>query len=360
MCFVDFRKAFDSINHESLWTTMAEMGFPGHIIDLISKLYKKQRARVRVVGTVSGEFRVRRGVRQGCVLSPNLFNILAERVMREALEEYEGGVHIGGRRMTNLRYADDIVLLTSSEEELQTMVERLDRSGRKYGLQINREKTKVMTTTDTVCQVRINQEHLEQVDTYTYLGSVMAGDGDCGSEIRTRLAKGYAVATGLQKIWKSHDITTETKIKLWRALVWPVALYGCESWTLRKEEERRIEAFEMKCLRLIMRVSWIEKRTNEWVMEAAGVQRNLLKTVKERKMIYFGHIMRKKGTCIEKEIIQGSISGGRGRGRPRMSWLDNIKSWTGLEMREMLRLTEDRKRWRNIVHDAAEPRDEDG
>ena len=131
-------------------------------------------------------------------------------------------------------------------------------------------------------------------------------------------------------------------------------------WTLRKEEERRIEAFEMKCLRLIMRVSWIERRTNEWVMEAAGVQRNLLKTVKERKMIYFGHIMRKKGTCIEKEIIQGSISGGRGKGRPRMSWLDNIKSWTGLEMREMIRLTEDRKRWRNIVHDAAEPRDEDG
>ena len=121
MCFVDFRKAFDSIAQETLWTTMIEMGFPGHIIDLIAKLYKKQRAKVKVAGTVSAEFRVKRGVRQGCVLSPSLFNILAERVMREALEGYEGGVHIGGRWLTNLRYADDIVLLTSSERKLQTL-----------------------------------------------------------------------------------------------------------------------------------------------------------------------------------------------------------------------------------------------
>ena len=95
-------------------------------------------------------------------------------------------------------------------------------------------------------------------------------------------------------------------------------------------------------------------------MEAAGVKMNMLRTVKERKMIYFGHIMRKEGTCIEKEIMQGTIPGGRGRGRPRTNWLDNIKTWTGLQMGEMLRMTEDRNHWRNIVHDAAEPRTEDG
>jgi hypothetical protein len=280
--------------------------------------------------------------------------------MREALDGYDGGVQIGGRRLTNLQYADDIVLLTNSEEELQMLMERLDRTGKKYGMQINTGKTKVMTTTETKCTIRIDQEELEQVDRFTYLGSTINEDSDCGIEIRVRLAKGYAVATDLKKIWKSHDITNTTKIKLWRTLVWPVAIYGCESWTLRKEEERRIEAFEMKCLRLIMNISWTEMRTNDWVLEEAGVERSLLKTVKERKMTYFGHIMRREGTCLEKDIMQGTMPGKRNRGRPRTNWLGNVKEWTGLTMEEMIRLTEDRKRWRSIVHDAADPRNEDG
>src|ERR1043165_6629443 len=168
------------------------------------------------------------------------------------------------------------------------------------------------------------------------------------------------MATDLKKIWRSHGISLATKMRLLMTLEWPVGLYGCESWTLRKEEERRIKAFEMKCLRRIMQISWMEKRPNEWVLEAAGVERNLLKTVRKWKMIYFGHIMRKEGTCIEKEIIQGTNPGGRKRGRPRTNWLDNIKTWTGRTTEEVLRLTVDRGHWRNIVHDAAESRIEKG
>src|SRR6218665_366054 len=129
MCFVDFKKAFDSIPHETLWVTMIEMGFPGHIINILTKLYSKQKARVKVAGTMSTEFRIRRGVRQGCVLSPTLFNIVAEMVMRETLEGYEGGVQIGGRRITNLRYADDIILKANTVEELQTLTRRLNEAG---------------------------------------------------------------------------------------------------------------------------------------------------------------------------------------------------------------------------------------
>src|SRR6218665_3822680 len=169
MCFVDFKKAFDSIPHETLWVTMIELGFPGHIINILTKLYSKK-ARVKVAGTMSTEFRIRRGVRQGCVLSPTLFNIVAEMVIRETLEGYEGGVQIGGRRITNLRYADDIILIENTMEELQTLTRRLNEAGRKFGLQINKSKTKVMTTTGATCQIRINEETLEQVDTFMYLG----------------------------------------------------------------------------------------------------------------------------------------------------------------------------------------------
>src|SRR6218665_3264893 len=227
-------------------------GFSGHIINILTKLYSKQKTRVKVAGTMSTEFRIRRGVRQGCVLSPTLFNIVAEMVMRETLETYEGGVQIGERRITNLRYADDIILIANTMEELQR---RLNEAGRKFGLQINTSKTKVMTTTGATCQIRINEETLEQVDTFMYLGSAITRDSDCATEIRMRLAKGYAVATDLKRIWKSHDIKVTTKMELLRTLVWPVAIYGCEGWTMRKDEERRIEAVEMKCLRMIMQIS---------------------------------------------------------------------------------------------------------
>jgi len=115
-----------------------------------------------------------------------------------------------------------------------------------------------------------------------------------------------------------HEIT---------ALVWPVATYGCESWTLRKKAETRLDALEMKGLRKILRVSWTAKKTNEWVVNKAGLKRELLDTVKTRKLAYYGHTMRKPGSCLEKEIMQGTMPGARRRGMPRTSSMDNIKTW---------------------------------
>jgi len=126
MCFVDFKKAFDSISHDKLWVTMMDIGYPLHLIDMLAKLYWKQLAKVKVAGTLSEWFRVKKVVRQGCVLSPYLFNILAKMVMRETLDGFQGGLQIGSRMVTNLRYADDIILLATSEAELQELVDRLD------------------------------------------------------------------------------------------------------------------------------------------------------------------------------------------------------------------------------------------
>jgi len=131
-----------------------------------------------------------------------------------------------------------------------------------------------------------------------------------------------------------------------KALVWPVATDGCESWTLRKNEETRLEAFEMKGLRTILRVSWTAKKTNEWVLNKAGVNMELLDTVKARKIAYYGHKMRKQGNCLEKEIMQGTMPGVHRRGRPHTAWIDNVKSWTRLSVEESVRMTEDRDKWR--------------
>jgi len=139
------------------------------------------------------------------------------------------------------------------------------------------------------------------MNTFPYLGSLITEDGECTTEFRTRLNRGQAIGASLQKIWKGHSIPISTKIRLMKALVWPVATYGCESWTLRKNEETRIEAFEMKGLRKILRVSWTAKKANEWVLNKAGVKGELLDTVKPRNLAYYGHTMRKLGNCLEKE-----------------------------------------------------------
>jgi len=356
----DLRYLFDCISHEQLWATMAEMGFPSHIIDLLNKLYCKQQAKVKVAGTLSGGFRIKKGVRQGCVMSPHLFNIMAETVMREALEGWQGGIRIGGRVITNLRYADDIVLLAGTELELQELTERLHQAGERRGLRINMNKTKVMTQKGRTCNIEIGGKKLEQVDNFRYLGSMITEDADSSTDIREKLARGLNTGTVLKTIWKSHDIKMINKIRLLKALVWPVATYGSESWTIRKREEDRINAFEMKCLRKILGVQWTEKRTNEWVLERTGTERTLLNTIKRRKLIYFGHVMRKQGGCMEKEIIQGTMSGTRARGRPKMGWTANIISWMELPFEQILKETEDRKKWRRRVHEATNPRIEDG
>jgi len=142
--------------------------------------------------------------------------------------------------------------------------------------------------------------------------------------------------------------------------VWPVATYGFESWTLRKNEETRLVAFEMKGFRRMLRVSWTAKKTNEWVLDKAGVKRELLDIVKARKLAYYGHTMRKQGSCLEKEIMQGTMPDARRRGRPCTAWMNNIKTWTGLPVEGSIRMTEDRDKWRKYVHGVANPRFEDG
>jgi len=158
-----------------------------------------------------------------------------------------------------------------------------------------------MASDGIACRILIQNEQLAQTDTFPYLGSLSTEDGECTTEFRTRLSRGQAIGASLQKIWKSHSIPISTKIRLMKALVWPVVTYGCESWTLRKNEETRLEAFEMKELRKILRVSWTTKKTKEWVPSKTGIKRELLDTVKARKLAYYGHTMRKQGIAWRKK-----------------------------------------------------------
>ena len=143
-CCVDYSKAFDMVSHELLWITMERMGFSSHIIDLIKTLYSKQKAAVKTTHHLTDWVDTQQGVRQGCILSPHLFNIYSEQTMRNTLEDFRGGVRIGGRVITNLRYADDVVLIAGGIEEWQELVNRVNRDSVRFGLSLNASTTKVM------------------------------------------------------------------------------------------------------------------------------------------------------------------------------------------------------------------------
>ena len=183
----------------------------------------------------------------------------------------------------------------------------------------------------------IEGTQLEPVVAFPYLGSIVTEDATCKEDIRSRLAKAQGIMSYLDNIWKGHGVSITTKIRLMKALVWPVATYGCESWTLKKDDEQRINAFEMKGLRRILRVTWTMKKTNEWVLNNAGVNRCLLGIIKKQKLKYCGHILRKQQhSCLERDIMQGTMPERRARWRRRIYGRDNIATWTGMMLTEAL------------------------
>jgi len=303
ICFIDYSKAFDCINYKLLWTTLLEMGIPRHLIQLLRGLYEDQSAVIRTEFGNTDRFNIKKGVRQGCILSPVLFNLYAERIMRKAnMEDAKEGVKIAGRTLNNLRYADDTTLIAGKQTDLKRLIRRLKRESKKAGLYFNIKKTKIMTTTGWD-SFEVDGEEMEVVSSFTFLGSEVEKDGKCVKEIKRRVAIGKTAMIGLEKIWKDKHVSIDTKKRLVRALIFSTVLYGCETWTVTKKMERMINACEMWVWRKMQRISWTEKRTNESVRREIGVENEetLYQTVIRRKLGFFGHVMRADG--LEKRMM---------------------------------------------------------
>ena len=223
------------MDHNELWTILKEMGIPDHLTCLLRNLYAGQEATVTTGHGTTDWFQTGKGVRQGCILSPCLFNLYAEYVMRNAgLEEAQAGIKIAGRNINNLRYADDTILMAESEKELEPLMKVKEQS-EKAGLKLNIQKTKIMAS-DPITSWEIDGETVETVADLIFLGSKITADGDCSHEIKRRLLLGRKVMTNLDSILKSRDITLPTKVHLVKAMVFPMVMHGCESQTVKKAE----------------------------------------------------------------------------------------------------------------------------
>ena len=174
--------------------------------------------------------------------------------MRNAgLEETQAGLKIAGRNINNLRYADDTTLMAESVEELKSLLMKVKEESEKVGLKLNIKKAKIMAS-DPISSLQIEGEKLEAVTDFLFLGSQITVDGDCSHEIKRCLLLGRKVMTNLDSIFKSRDITLPTKVRLVKAMVFPVVRYGCESWTIKKAEHQRINAFKLWCWRRLLRI----------------------------------------------------------------------------------------------------------
>ena len=312
---IDFKKAFDR-----LWATMRKYNINANIIRAIENLYDKAQSTILFNGSTGEWFRTTVGVRQGCLLSPTLFNIFLARIMCEALDDHEGSVSIGGRLITNFCFADDIVVNAEEEEEAGVLVDSLDTTTTRYKLEIGPDKTKVMTNNPNGFQreIKIKGLRLEEVENFKYLAAIISNEGS-KPVILSRIAQTTAALSRLKIIWRDKDISLASKVKLMRTLILSTFLYACESWTLTAEIERRIQALEMRCYRRLLNISYKDHVTNEEVrnriQNAIVVQDDLLNVVKKRKLRWYGHISRSSG--MAKTILQGTVKGARRRGRQK-------------------------------------------
>ena len=199
------------------WKILKEVGIPDHLTFLLRNLYAGQEATVRTGHGTTDWFQVRKGVYQGCILSPCLFNLYAEYIMRNTgLEEAQAGIKIAGRNINNLKYADDTTLMAESEEELKSLLIKVKEVSEKVGLKFNIQKTKIMAS-GPITSWEIDGETVETVADFIFLGSKITADGDCSHEIKRRLLLGRKVMTNLDSIFKSRDISQQKSVlsRLW-------------------------------------------------------------------------------------------------------------------------------------------------
>lgn len=355
-CFIDFQKAFDTIKHKIIWTVLRSYGVNNKLVVLLENIYGKSRSAVRIGIDLGEWFPSSVGTRQGDPLSPLLFIAYLERIMDQTTSK-NGGINVSGTIINNLRFADDIDLINEDHISLQNQMEQLSKMAKEGGLMVNIKKTKTMVFGDRNIdqQMEVNDEKIENVEEFEYLGSLLTWDNNCSKEIKRRINKATGAMASMKHMWYSRKLTVESKIKLLTTCVFSILLYASETWTLKETDKQKLLAFEMRCYRRILRIHWMDMVRNIDIRKQIGADETIIDIVKKRKLRLFGHICRMDNSRLLKNVVFSRINGKSRRGRPCREWLDDITEWCGYSCQHLVHLAQSRCQWKKLIREVVGP-----
>ena len=368
VCFIDFAAAFDSIHRASMWKVLASCGIPDIYIKIIRDMYEDGQCRVRTQDGLSPPFSVRSGVRQGCILSPVLFNFVLHHVMASVIQPGASGITLGsdGFMLADLAYADDIALFQPDNHSMQQLLDRLAAVAGQIGMRIKPAKTKAMAVHTEPPNLTIYGEAIEAVDNFCYLGSIIGCDKiSPESDVTTRIAKASAMFGRIDnKFWRRLDISLDLKMRIFNACILPVLLYGCESWALKEEDARRLEVFHMRCLRQILGLSLRDRVPNTVIRQRCCNQPTIELRCKKARLRWLGHVIRMPHDRICSQFWTVPLPPGWKciRNAPRKTWRSMVLKdlqflndsyrgrWWGQQRDAIISdIARDRSQWREVV-----------
>ena len=253
------------------------------------------------------------------------------------LDEAQAGIKTAGRNINNLSFADDTTLVAESEEELKSLLMKVKEESEKVGLKLSIQKTKIMASS-SITSWQIDGKQWKQWETLSFWAPKISADCDCSHEIKSRLFLGRKAMTNLDSILKRRDIILPTKVCLVKAKGFPVVMYGCESWTVKKAECRRIDVFELWCWRRLLRVPWTARTSNQSLLKEISPGCSFEGLMLKLKLQYFGYLMWRTES-LEKTLMRGTSDGGRRRGWQRMRRLmASLTRWTWIWARSLSKM----------------------
>ena len=351
--FVDYEKAFDSVDRRMLWKIMRHYGIPQKLVTLIEKMYEGTSCRVIHDGELSESFEIKTGVRQGCMLSPFLFILAVDWLLREATSGRRDGIQWTlWTQLDDLDFADDLALLSHNHQQMQNKTTELATLSKSIGLRIHPQKSKLFRINSTAPEaIMVDDKPLDVVDNFTYLGSMVDDKGGTTADIKARLGKARAAFISLNNIWKDNALSIKTKVKVFNSNVKSVLLYGSETWSLSQTWTRKLQSFINGCLRRILKIRWPDTIRNTSLWERTG-QRPISQEVGQRRWRWIGHTLRKPGSSTTRQVLKWNPQGQRRRGSPRAAWrrqMEDDMKRVGLQWKETVKSAQDRELWKSVV-----------
>ena len=351
--FVDFEKAFDSLDRTILWQLLRHYGIPIKLVNIIKCMYVGFTGQVIANGKLSDALHIKTGVRQGCLLSPLLFLIAIDWVMKMSVDGQRTGIQWNPfEQLEDLDFADDLALISGSHTHIQQKTTKLHEISKQLGLRINAGKTKVMRlNTKSHQPITIEEQSLEDVVEFVYLGSNISTDGGADKDVELLINKARHAFRTLRPVWLSSQLSRNTKIRIFNTNVKSVLLYGCETWKTTKSIMDKLQVFINNCLRYILRIWWPNKISNIELWRCMK-QEQIDTQIKSRKWGWIGHTLRKDPRNIARQALDYNPQGKRKPGRPKSNWRRSMLgelTKTGTTWQEAKTIAQRRVRWRSMV-----------